>query len=95
MAKFAVPKMLVSNVIYKFDCASCSASYPGETEGHYFRRMQELLAHIKGAVPTAVTIHLAASANCKANNCASCLSLIHNEANMRKRMIMEALIFLT
>ena len=28
-AKDAVPKMLVSNVIYKFDCASCSASYVG------------------------------------------------------------------
>ena len=90
-AKDAVPKMLVSNVIYKFDCASCSASYVGETERHYFRRMQEHLGLIKGAAPTAVTKHLAASANCKANNFASSFSLIDNEASMHKRRIMEAL----
>ena len=44
-------KMLVSNIIYKFDCASCSASYVGETKRHYFRRMQEHLGMIKGAAP--------------------------------------------
>ena len=46
---------------------------------------------IKGAAPAAVTKHLAASANCKANNFASSFSLIDNEANMQKRRIMEAL----
>ena len=86
------PKFLcLNNVIYKFDCASCSASYVGETERHYFRRMQEHLGLIKGAAPTAVTKHLGASENCKANNFASSFSLIDNEANMHKRRIMEAL----
>ena len=28
--------MVVSNVIYEFVCASCSVSYVGETERHYF-----------------------------------------------------------
>ena len=83
--------MLTSNVIYKFDCASCSACYIGETERHFFRRMQEHLGLIKGASPTAVTKHLAASANCKANNAASSFSIIDNEASMFKRRIMEAL----
>ena len=89
--KDAVPKMLMSNVIYKFDCASCSACYIGETERHYFRLMQEHLGLIKGASPTAVTKHLAASANCKANNAASSFSIIDNEASMFKRRLMEAL----
>ena len=90
-AKDIVPKMLVSNVIYKFDCASCSASYVGETERHYFRRMQEHLGLIKGAAPTAVSKHLMASDNCKANNHASSFSILDNKANMTKRRIMEAL----
>ena len=37
----AIPNMLTSNIIYKFVCASCSASYIDDTERHYFRRMQE------------------------------------------------------
>ena len=83
--------MLVSNVIYKFDCASCSASYIGESEHHYFRRMKEYLGLIKGAAPAAASKHLMASDNCKANNHALSFSLLDNEVNMTKRRIMEAL----
>ena len=52
----------------------------------------EHLCLIKGAAPTAVTKHLVASANCKANNFASSFLLIDNEAaNLHRRIIMEAL----
>ena len=54
--------MLVSNVIYNFDCAS----YVDKTERHYFR--QEHLGLIKEAAPNAVTKYLVASANSKAND---------------------------
>ena len=83
--------MLVSNIIYKFNCASCSASYVGETERHYFRRMQEHLGLVKGAAPTAISKHLMASENCKVNNFVSSFTLLDNETNMAKRRIMEAL----
>ena len=58
--------MLVSNVIYNFDCVSCTASYVDKTERHYFR--QEHLGLIKEAAPNAVTKYLVASANSKAND---------------------------
>ena len=87
--KDAVPKMLVSNIIYKFDCASCSASYVGETERHYFRRMQEHLGLIKGAAPTAISKHLMASENCKVNNFVLSFTLLDNKTNMAKRRTIE------
>ena len=52
---------------------------------------KSILDSQKGAVPIAVTKHLSASANYKANNFVSSFSLPNNKANMYKRGIIEAL----
>ena len=90
-AKYPVPKMLVSNVIYELPCDSSNASYVSEIESHYFRHMQQHLCLIEGAALIAVIKHLVATANCKANNFTWSFSLIDNFAKMDKRGIMEAL----
>ena len=38
-----VPKMLLSNVVYKLNCPGCSASYVGQTARHLQRRVREHL----------------------------------------------------
>ncbi|XP_065647894.1 uncharacterized protein LOC136077140 [Hydra vulgaris] len=41
--KDPLPKMLKSNVVYKFSCAGCNASYIGETSRHLTTRINEHL----------------------------------------------------
>ena len=78
----------MSNVIYKFDCAICSASHVNETERHHFRCMQVHLGVIKGAALTTVTKQLVSSTKYKANDVASSFSPLDNEASTYKRSIM-------
>ena len=41
--KPAVPKMLLSNVVYKLTCPGCESSYVGQTVRHVQRRLREHL----------------------------------------------------
>ena len=40
-----VPKMLLSNVVYKLTCPGCTASYVGQTVRHIQRRVREHLGN--------------------------------------------------
>ena len=46
-----VPKMLLSNVVYKLTCPGCTASYVGQTVRHIQRRVREHLGN-KGIMKT-------------------------------------------
>ena len=43
--KTTVPKMLLSNVVYKLTCPSCTASYVGQTVRHVQQRVREHLGN--------------------------------------------------
>ena len=40
-----VPKMLLSNVVYKIKCPGCESSYVGQTVRHVQRRLREHLGN--------------------------------------------------
>ena len=63
--KDLVNPILKSNVIYKFTCSSCNASYIGETTRHLQTRMDE---HLKYKKDSHVNIHLSKKRSCKASN---------------------------
>ena len=49
--KTTVPKMLLSNVVYKLTCPGCESSYVGQTVRHVQRRLREHLGN-KGTMKT-------------------------------------------
>ena len=68
-AKDPIPAGLGSQVIYKFSCAGCCASYVGETNRHVATRIREHLSFDKHSH---IFKHLKGSENCRSlcsNDC--------------------------
>lgn len=63
--KDSIPCSLKSNVVYKFNCASCNTSYIGQTTRHFATRVKE---HLKSDKSSHVYKHLSNNLECK-NSC--------------------------
>ena len=63
--KDALPKMFVSNVVYKFICQECNSCYVGRTHKYFDNRRDEHLGTDKNS---AIFKHLQNSNNCKMKN---------------------------
>jgi hypothetical protein len=86
--KEPLPKLLKSHVVYKFTCASCNASYIGETSRHLTTRINE---HLRSDKQSHVYKHLNLSLNCKdLNNCDS-FQVLDTAPTKYKLKIKEAL----
>ena len=67
------PQHLLSNVVYKFTCASCNASYIGETARHFSTRVNE---HLKTDKASHVYKHVNELTECFDNCTADCFSIL-------------------
>ena len=77
-----------SNVVYEFVCASCNASYVGETERHLSTRIRE---HYKDK-NSHIYQHLNASVDCKrACNNSNCFSILDRASTKHQLRIKEGL----
>ena len=61
--KDSISESLKSNVVYKFTCDACKASYIGETTRHISTRISE---HLNTDKSSNIYKHINASPNCKA-----------------------------
>ena len=57
-----VPRSLLSNVVYKFNCAECNSAYVGETSRHLSTRVRKHLSTDKNSN---IFKHLNSSNKCK------------------------------
>ena len=71
--KSSIPRYLKSFVVYYFECASCGASYIGETTRYLDTRIHEHLE--KSSSPSTIFNHLQKNEACKKACNASCLVL--------------------
>ena len=72
-AKDKVPDTLRSNVVYKFKCASCTATYIGETSRHFKTRKIE---HVRKDKMSHIYKHLHAKEECFNSYNDSCFSIL-------------------
>ena len=70
-----IPDSLKSRVVYKFTCAGCGARYVGETNRHFYTRVNEHLFRDKNSH---IFKHLSFSKNCHDNCDVSCFKIIDN-----------------
>ena len=80
-----VPKMLLSNVVYKIDCPRCKSSYIGQTSRILLRRTREHLGN-RGIVRA----HLDKCGVDDLNECEN-VSVIGRSPTVSKLMTLEAL----
>ena len=73
--KDKIPSVLCSGIVYKFQCASCNATYYGKTKRHFKVRMCEHLGisaltgkRVKGDVDSAIKEHLLFCSQLATNN---------------------------
>ena len=71
--KDVIPDSLKSRVIYKFTCAGCGARYVGETNRHFYTRVNE---HISQDKNSHIFKHLISSKNCQNKSNVSCFKII-------------------
>ena len=79
---------MLSNVVYKFDCASCNACYVGKTSLRHIDRSRE---HLHTDKTSAVYKHLRMSAACLAANDEQSFSLLDSAPTPYQLSIKEAL----
>ena len=79
-----VPKMFMSNVVYKLTCPGCESSYVGQTVRHVQRRLREHLGN-KGTMK----VHFDAC-NIKDHD-NSILRILHKSNSLTKLLALEAL----
>ena len=85
--KDPIPESLKALVIYKFTCASCNASYIGETTRHLTTRIKE---HFRKK-DSHIYMHLDKYKVCKAQSSASCFSVIDTAPTEHQLKIKEGL----
>ena len=72
-SKDSIPKSLMSNVVYKFQCARCNSCYIGETTRHLEKRIVE---HLRKDKTSAIYKHIHEDVDCF-NYCdKSCFSIL-------------------
>ncbi|XP_065671956.1 uncharacterized protein LOC136089796 [Hydra vulgaris] len=79
--KDPLPKMLKSNVVYKFSCAGCNASYIGETSRHLATRINE---HLTSDKQSHILKHLNSSINCKTLTNYDCFQILDTASTIHK-----------
>ena len=87
--KSSIPKYLKSFVVYYFKCASCGASYVGETTRYLDTRIHEHLE--KSSSPSTIFNHLQKNEVCKKACNASCFKIIDSARTTFTLKIKEAL----
>ena len=83
-----LPSDLKSNVVYKFQCRRCNASYIGETQRHINVRIKEHLVSDKNSQ---VNKHLLENSECKSVCDESCFSIIDMASSSFRLKVKEAL----
>ena len=78
-----IPVSLKSQVVYKFSCAGCNASYIGETNRHLSTRVNEYLYKDKSSH---VYKHLLGSDNCKMSNDGCFIVLDHTPTKYQLKL---------
>ena len=73
--KDKIPENLRSNVVYKFVCAGCNASYVGETQRHLTTRIKE---HLETDKCSHIYRHVISSPVCKELTDSSSFSILDN-----------------
>ena len=73
-----IKSSLKANVVYQFSCASCNASYVGETSRHLAIRVNEHLYKDKNSH---IFKHLNASSECKEVFHEDCFSILNNASS--------------
>ena len=86
-SKDSIPEMISSNVVYKFSCASCNASYIGETTRHFNTRIKE---HFKDK-NSHIYKHVNSNENCKRVCNESCFLVIDRTPTEFQLKIKEGL----
>ena len=94
--KDVIPKELDSNLVYKFSCSSCNATYYGKTKRHFKVRASEHLGmtpltdkHVKSPKKSVIFEHILLKGHQASFNDFSILS---KEANEFKLLIKESLL---
>ena len=82
-----IPDSLKSRVVYKFTCAGCGARYNGETNRHFYTRVNEHLFRDKNSH---IFKHLSFSKNCLDNCDVSCFKIIDNATSFYQLKIKES-----
>ena len=86
--KDSYPSVLSSKVVYKFVCASCNASYVGQTHWHLTTRIDE---HFGKDKKSHIYQHLMSSADCL-NACSrDCFSILDTARTKHQLRIKESL----
>ena len=82
--KSAIPRSLLSGVIYEYKCPGCSSRYIGSTHGYWEKRLEEHLhmspltgKPLKGLQPFAPMLH--AKEKCCINNSIEFIRIIGNQ----------------
>ena len=83
--KDRIPDALRSNVVYHFNCASCNASYVGQTTRHFDVRVHEHLHKI--SQPSSVFKHLEEKSECREACDKSCFKVIDTDPSQYKLKI--------
>ena len=86
--KHTVPRLLHSNVVYKFNCAECNSAYVGETSRHLSTRVRE---HLYTDKKSNVFKHLKSSGKCKKACNDSCFTILDSASTYHQLKIKEPL----
>ena len=86
--KDSFEREMLSNVVYKFKCASCNACYVGKTTRRHIDRSRE---HLHSDKASAVYKHLRKSAACLAANDEQSFALLDSAPTPYQLSIKEAL----
>ena len=87
-AKDSIAKGMRSNVVYKFTCPSCKASYVGESTRHFSTRVRE---HLVSDKASHIYKHLQQSSNCREASSDKCFEILDCANNTIELKIKEAL----
>ena len=87
--KDVIPSALRSHVVYNFTCASCNASYVGQTTRHFNVRVNEHLN--KKSNPSGVFKHLEDDRDCRQACDKSCFKVIDSDQSSFRLQIKEAI----
>ena len=87
--KDKISRALRSQVVYQFTCASCNASYVGQTTRHFDTRVHEHLN--KKSQPSSVFKHLNENHECRVKCDESCFKVIDSDSSPFRLQIKEVI----
>ena len=86
--KDAIPKLLKSFVVYKFECPGYNAYYIGETTPHLSTRIEE---HLEKGKRSHISKHLNENHNCKSLSTLACFQIIDFASSKFRLQLKEAI----